>query len=230
MTDGALTAADPTVRARAAAIVGHSGRWPRGMAEALSALVHSDPAPAVREAALRALVRRAHPSRALASWRVATQDLDAGMRRAAATVAPGLAARAGAPGVAAPLITLLDDRDALVAEASAFALGEVVSRALDAPTAHAVVDALARHAADHSDALVREACVAALGSLRGADVEGTAAALGVLLAAARDKPAIRRRAVIALSAFDDPAAERAIQDALTDRDWQVRQLAEDLLA
>ena len=61
-------------------------------------------------------------------------------------------------------------------------------------------------------------------------MDGIDTVLAVLLAAARDKPPIRRRAVIALSAFDDPAAEQAIQEALTDRDWQVRQIAEDLLA
>jgi HEAT repeat protein len=40
--------------------------------------------------------------------------------------------------------------------------------------------------------------------------------------------AIRRRAVIALAAFDDPRVEDAWRRCLEDRDWQVRQAAEDL--
>jgi HEAT repeat protein len=43
-----------------------------------------------------------------------------------------------------------------------------------------------------------------------------------------DKPAVRRRAVIALAPFEGPAVEEALAKALTDRDWQVRQAAEDL--
>jgi HEAT repeat protein len=54
--------------------------------------------------------------------------------------------------------------------------------------------------------------------------------LAVVLRACDDKPAIRRRAVLALAAFDDPAVEARLRHALEDRDWQVRQAAEDLLA
>ena len=48
-----------------------------------------------------------------------------------------------------------------------------------------------------------------------------------------DKPAVRRRAVLALAPFlgDDDIGRRvdaAIDRALEDRDWQVRQAAEDL--
>jgi HEAT repeat protein len=82
--------------------------------------------------------------------------------------------------------------------------------------------ALAR---DHRDALVREAAVAALGAIGAAD--GLPA---ILHAAAHDKPAVRRRAVIALAPFDGPEVDAAIANALTDRDWQVRQVAEDLEA
>jgi hypothetical protein len=39
---------------------------------------------------------------------------------------------------------------------------------------------------------------------------------------------VRRRAVLALAPFDGPEVEAAIDKALTDRDWQVRQAAEDL--
>jgi HEAT repeat protein len=49
-----------------------------------------------------------------------------------------------------------------------------------------------------------------------------------ILAATRDKPAIRRRAVIALAPFDGPEVDAALDAAMSDRDWQVRQAAEDL--
>ena len=44
-----------------------------------------------------------------------------------------------------------------------------------------------------------------------------------------DKPAIRRRAVLALAAFDDEQVETRLRAALEDHDWQVRQAAEDQL-
>jgi HEAT repeat protein len=75
---------------------------------------------------------------------------------------------------------------------------------------------------DHRDALAREAAVAALGALGDPD------ALPVILVACRDKPAVRRRAVLALAPFDGPEVDAAIAAALDDRDWQVRQAAEDL--
>jgi HEAT repeat protein len=74
----------------------------------------------------------------------------------------------------------------------------------------------------HRDALAREAAVAALGAL------GDPLALPTILAACGDKPAVRRRAVLALAPFDGPEVDAAIEAALTDRDWQVRQAAEDL--
>jgi HEAT repeat protein len=69
---------------------------------------------------------------------------------------------------------------------------------------------------------VREAAVAALGAI------GDPAGLEAILTATRDKPAVRRRAVLALAPFDGPAVDAALQEALGDRDWQVRQAAEDL--
>jgi HEAT repeat protein len=74
----------------------------------------------------------------------------------------------------------------------------------------------------HRDALVREAAVAALGSL------GDPGGRDAVLAACQDKPAIRRRAVLALAAFDGPEVDAALQAALEDKDWQTRQAAEDL--
>jgi hypothetical protein len=40
---------------------------------------------------------------------------------------------------------------------------------------------------------------------------------------------VRRRAVIALAPFAGPEVDAALERARTDRDWQVRQAAEDLL-
>ena len=52
-----------------------------------------------------------------------------------------------------------------------------------------------------------------------------------MLAACDDKPAIRRRAVLALAAFEgDDVEARLHAPRWTDPDWQVRQAAEDLLA
>jgi HEAT repeat protein len=78
-------------------------------------------------------------------------------------------------------------------------------------------------AGGHDDPLCREAAVAALGAL------GDESGLPAVLAATRDRPAIRRRAVLALAAFDGPEVDAALERALGDRDWQVRQAAEDLL-
>ncbi|HEX4979183.1 MAG TPA: HEAT repeat domain-containing protein [Acidimicrobiales bacterium] len=117
----------------------------------------------------------------------------------------------------ADVLPLLDDPNPLVAEAAAFAAGEH-------PPRPAAIDALAGAARRHRDPLVREAAVAALGAL------GDERGLPAILAALDDKPAIRRRAVIALAPFSGPAIDTALRRALTDRDWQVRQAAEDLLA
>jgi HEAT repeat protein len=77
-------------------------------------------------------------------------------------------------------------------------------------------------AAGHDDPLCREAAVAALGAI------GDERGLPAILGATRDRPAIRRRAVIALAPFSGPEVDAALAAALTDRDWQVRQAAEDL--
>ena len=71
---------------------------------------------------------------------------------------------------------------------------------------------------------MREAAVAALGAI------GDPSTLPVILAACDDKPAIRRRAVLALAAFDGDEVEARLRAALEDKDWQTRQAAEDLLA
>jgi HEAT repeat protein len=53
--------------------------------------------------------------------------------------------------------------------------------------------------------------------------------LGAVLGALGDKPAIRRRAVVALAAFEGDEVEAALERAAMDNDWQVRQTAEDLI-
>jgi HEAT repeat protein len=98
-------------------------------------------------------------------------------------------------------------------------LGELGERAVPA----GAVVRLAAVGRAHSDPLVREAAVAALGAL------GDRGGLETVLAACRDKPAIRRRAVLALAAFEGPEVDDALRAALEDRDWQTRQAAEDLL-
>jgi HEAT repeat protein len=117
------------------------------------------------------------------------------------------------------LVPALDDDNDMVVEAAAWALGERSERA-DA----ADVAALAAVATGHDEPLCREAAVAALGAI------GDDAGLPAILAATTDKPAIRRRAVLALAPFDGNDVHAALTRALEDRDWQVRQAAEDLLA
>ena len=124
------------------------------------------------------------------------------------------AAHAGHAGDVDTARRLLADADPSV---RATALGALDR--LGAATAADVVAALT-----DDDPLCREASVAALGAV------GDDRGLSAVLAATRDKPAVRRRAVIALAAFEGPDVDAALQRALTDRDWQVRQAAEDLLA
>ncbi len=66
--------------------------------------------------------------------------------------------------------------------------------------------------------------MAALGAI------GDPAGLAAVVAALEDKPAVRRRGAAALAAFEGPEVETALRRCLEDRDWQVRQVAEDLLA
>jgi HEAT repeat protein len=110
--------------------------------------------------------------------------------------------------------TLLGDDEAEVVEAACFCLGEL--------QASEAVTSLAAVASSHNDALCRESAVAALGAI------GASESLPVILAALDDRPAIRRRAVLALASYSGPLVDAAIDRALSDRDWQVRQAAEDL--
>jgi len=202
----------PAECATRAASLGHRARATAAERRELTLLSGSADA-RVRAIALSALVRVGPRRDATAVWRTAAQDRDASVRRRAAELAPAL----GAEVPVRALIALLGDDDAFVAEAAAFALGEHPRAGPQASVA------LARAASGHDDPLVREGAVAALGA------RGDAGTLPVVLRACDDKPAVRRRAVLALAAFDGPDVEARLQRALTDRDWQVRQAAEDLL-
>lgn len=205
--------------ARAAQIagLGHRGRLDDG-ALAAARCATTDPEPLVRAAALGALVRGAPVRIAAPAWFVAARDPDASVRRRAADLAPRLAGRRRTPDGALTdeLVALLHDADVTVVEAAAWALGETVT------PGDAAVPALALLVTDHGDALAREAAVAALGAI------GDERGVDAILTACRDKPAVRRRAVLALAPFTGIEVDAAIAAALADRDWQVRQAAEDL--
>ena len=173
-----------------------------------------DPDPLVRAAALGAAARTGVLT--VEELAAALEDADPRVRRRAAEVA----ASPEAPEAASAVAARLADEDASVAEVAAWALGELSGRAALAP---GTVDALAELATGHGDALVREAAVAALGAI------GDARALPAILAATADRPAVRRRAVLALAPFEGPEVTAALERALDDRDWQVRDAAELLL-
>jgi HEAT repeat protein len=185
---------------RRAALAGHTGD-----AEAARALLH-DGGPEVRATALGALLRLSAAT--VEDVEAALADSEPEVRRRACQVAITM------PGV--DLRPLLADADPGVVEVAAWALG--VRGAASA----GAVEAVAAVALGHDDPLCREAAVAALGAI--GDDRGVPA----ILAATNDRPAIRRRAVIALAPFSGPEVDAALERALEDRDWQVRQAAEDL--
>jgi HEAT repeat protein len=121
----------------------------------------------------------------------------------------------GAPQVAGALVACLGDDDPLVVVGAATALGEA--------TAADAVDGLGAVAVDHRDARCREAAIAALGAI------GEPHGLAAVLQGLSDKPAVRRRAVVALAAFTGDDVDAALATAATDRDWQVREVATALL-
>lgn len=214
---------DRAARRRRAALAGHHG----DVTTARALLADTDPG--VRATALAALARAGGLTEA---------DLAAGMadpapqvrRRVAEVVAERTVhadldrAHVGAEGGtdlgaswgAASLLGLLDDADDSVVEVAAWACGE------RRPAEPGAVERLSALATDHDDSLVRESAVAALGAI------GDAGGLPAILAATGDKATVRRRAVLALAPFDGPEVAAALHRALSDRDAQVRQAAEDL--
>jgi HEAT repeat protein len=197
--------ADNLVRRRLVALAGHQG-------DVATARRHlTDPDATVRATALEALNRIGD---------LQPDDLATGLTDPASVVRRRAAElTAHRPGDTAPsLAGALGDEDTSVVEAAAWASGE------RQPPEPGIVATLAHVATNHDDPLCREAAVAALGAL------GDPAGLPAILAATGDKPAIRRRAVLSLAPFDGPDVDAALTKALTDRDWQVRQAAEDLSA
>lgn len=128
----------------------------------------------------------------------------------------------GATAVDDSLLTHLRSDSQMLVEVAAFALGERHQEASASTLVDAVVAALSRVAVEHADPLAREAAVAALGSV------GLPSGLAAVLSATTDKATVRRRAVLALAAFEGEEVNEALHRARTDRDWQVRQAAEDL--
>lgn len=202
---------------RTVALAGHSG----DVDTARAGLVAADAA--VRATALGALQRL--DALTATELRAALDDPSPDVRRRAATIA----AHHGD----VSLLAALDD-EPMVAEAACWACGE--REAVDDEHLRRLIDLAAAAAHDDADRaatvlLVREAAIAALGAL--GDDRGLDAILGAI-SPENAKPPIRRRATLALAPFLDPDHPRyteviaALDTALTDRDWQVRQAAEDI--
>jgi HEAT repeat protein len=193
-----------TTALTAVIIAGHRGN----LAVALDATLSVDPH--LRAAAIGALIR----CKALTPELLTAlfDDADPRVRRRAAQAAalfPGL-----------NLSALITDTDPIVAEMAIWACGE--QEIVDDEVISLIISA----ATQATEPLVREAAAAALGAI------GDRRGLPAILAACRDKPAVRRRAVLALAPFidseDHEIVVTALNAALSDRDWQVRQAAEDI--
>lgn len=199
----------PVDRRRRVAVAGHLG-------ETVEARLHlGDHDPAVRSTSLRALDRTGDLT--ADELGAALGDSAPAVRMAALELA---ATRRDVTAAAAA--ARLDDEDRRVVETAAWVCGEMPS---DSPGQRAsAVDALARVAGTHDDALCRESAIAALGAI------GDRAGLSAILAGLDDKPEVRRRAVIALAPFEGPEVEAALARATTDRDRQVRTAAAELRA
>ena len=205
---------EPAAERRAAALrrrqiitAGHSGRVDRAR-QGLD-----DPDPDVQAAALGALARLgalsvADLARALTAGPVA-------VRRRATDAALSVRGRGSRSTLYTLLAESLADPDPLVVVGAAWFLAE---RRVAAATT-----ALATTARAHDDVRCREAAVAALGAI------GDPAGLPAVIDALDDKPTVRRRATVALAGFDDPRVEPALRRAAQDRDWQVRQAADELM-
>jgi HEAT repeat protein len=172
---------------------------------ALEALQHEDGT--VRASALRALARIGTLTAEILAPFI--QDSHIETRRTAVELA--------VPFPSVNVHQCIDDSDVFVAEMAAWCIGERT------PVSDIEVETLIDRTTSHSEAVVREACAAALGSL------GDERGLPAILVACSDKPAVRRRAILALAPFEGDEVDAALQRALEDKDWQVRQNAEDLL-
>ncbi|MEO5842542.1 MAG: HEAT repeat domain-containing protein [Acidimicrobiales bacterium] len=197
-----MTAESTAERIRTIAVAAHGGD------PAPARAAWSDTDPLVRVAALGALDRCGALDRT--TLLDALADPEPRVRRRACELA------AGHPDVS--VLDALADDEPLVAEAAAWALGEHADH-----VAPGSVAALAEVVHRHPEALVREAAAAALGAI------GDPAGLPAILAAVGDVVTVRRRAVLALAPFEGPEVVAALEEAARDRDWQVRNAANDLL-
>jgi HEAT repeat protein len=116
------------------------------------------------------------------------------------------------------LRAVLGDPDPVVIEVACFVAGECL------PPQEGTVERLCSIATGHDDVLCRESAIAALGSI------GDPAGRDAVLAGCSDKATVRRRAVLALAAFEGPEVDEQLAAMAHDVDWQVRQAAEELLA
>jgi HEAT repeat protein len=197
--DGAPTTPPAADRRAEVSVAGH-----RGDVEKVRG-AFDDPDESVRAAVVRALVRLEVAT--ANDVRRATVDPSPVVRRTICELAGSLPD--------ADFLPLLDDGDPAVVEAAAFAVGETADEA--------AVPRLIEIATTHVDALCRESAVAALGAI--GDPRGKAA----VLLALSDTNYVRRRAVVALAAFSGDDVDAALAERRNDRDWQVRQAAEDVL-
>jgi HEAT repeat protein len=165
----------------------------------------ADAEPSVRAAALYSLARLG----AIGPTEIAAAIADRSpiVRLAVAELAPTLGE--------GTFSVLLFDEEPSVVEAACFAVG---ARGEDS-----AITRLVEIAGVHLDPLCRESAVAALGVLGGEQ------GLPAVFSALDDRPEIRRRAVVALASFSGKEVTAALQARLGDRDWQVRQAAEDVL-
>jgi HEAT repeat protein len=172
-----------------------------------------DPDSRVRVAALGALARL--DALTVDDVLAALRDDAPAVRRRAVEGALAVRGRGSRSGLPRAVTGALDDPDPLVVVGAAWFVAERRHRP--------AVPALVTTATGHADARCREAAVAALGAI------GDPAGLPAVLTALGDKPTVRRRATVALAGFDDPRVEPALRAAALDRDWQVRQAADELV-
>jgi HEAT repeat protein len=173
----------------------------------------NDRDPAVRRLAVSGVAGYMEQATVRAAVRDRLQhDGDPAVRAEAAEVLA-----AAGPEVLPDLRAAIADPDPTVREAAATGIGEI-----GGSRATAAVEAIARD--PDEDRLVIEAAVAALGAL------GDPNSLPLLLQlAGSGPPQIRRRAIVALTAFEGPEVETAFDAAREDRNPMVREVAEMIL-
>lgn len=210
-------------RARAVVVAGHRSDLPTIEAHL------ADRDPAVRVAALGALGRAGVLTAHHLSAAAADPHPDVRARASELAAATDLVPAEGSPGREAvldqlegALVGLLADADDRVVEVAAFACGELP---MDGDrSASGRISALAAVATGHHDSLCRESAVAALGALGHPD------GLAAVMQGCGDRANVRRRAVLALAAFEGEQVTAMLGTLTADRDLQVSQAATDLLA